>query len=254
MSPFSILIIISFGFLNAAIADEEVRSTMDELETLAIKKQWSQAIALLPELTPADRTEKYEAFVEKVAIGYLRQSAGSSPAEAMDEAEALVKKFPSLSRSKAFEEQKYQIAFQGYEKCLMTTSNLPYCEKSMMGFVKSDRNSMELAFRAGKLLNRYGFVASAVPFFSMAISTVSRNTYCSDEDVLNTITQGLTLTDSKNRLMARELADRQCWREISFHLLQSLQRSPASQLKKEACALFRKKKEQSKTNPSLCIE
>lgn len=224
-------------------AEEDSGYTMDELETLALKKAWSEIILRLPAVLPADRGSKWEDLVEQAAIGHLKDLAKESIDSSVDNAEVLVNKFPSLARSRKFEEEKYRIALMGFELCFSNKADAPECEKRLLEYVKRGRNIMELAFRAGKLVSKHGRHEAALPFYSMAITTITRPGFCPADEVLVSVINGLTSPQRKTRELAREIADRQCWGHIQPTLLKAVERQPAGLLKSEACGLLKKKGE-----------
>lgn len=236
-----LLVLAAAGPLRA---EEDTGYTMDELETLALKKSWAEIILRMPSVLPADRTSKWEDLVERAAIGHLQNLAKESISGALDESEVLVRKFPSLSRSLKFEEEKYRIALMGFELCFKSKDDAPECEKRLMTYVKQHgRNIMELAFRAGKLVSRHGRHEGALPFYSVAITTITRPTFCPADEVLVSVINGLASTNKKTRELAREIADRQCWSHVQPTLVKAVERQPASVLKVEACELLKKKGE-----------
>jgi len=122
------LCLILFSSLAGA---EEAQYTAEEIEGLAVKGSWSEAILHLPDVTTGDRGKNWEALVEKVAVGYLKSLNEESPSNAMTMVETLPQTYPSLRRSAKYRDTVDAIAYSGFKTCFSQKEGQPECFKRM---------------------------------------------------------------------------------------------------------------------------
>lgn len=229
-----------------AHAADDGTITLVDLEAMAVRKEWTELLTLLPSIDPADRTSKWDGIVEQAAVGHLKAIAVDNPSEAVVVGEELVKAFPALGRSRPFEDEYNGIAFSGFETCFSLPSSAPQCVDKLNTFVRKGRNIPELAFRAGQLVGQKRSSEEAIPFFVMAIGPLTRAAYCADTEVKRALLAGFLTTEEATFRKALKLAEKDCWGTFRPELILQMERTPASLSTKRICILFNVKKFPSK--------
>ena len=123
-------IFIAWWIAVGALA-EEARFTAEEIEGLAAKSAWAEAILHMPEVATGDRGANWDELVERVAVGYLRSIAEEDPSNAMAMVDTLPQTYPSLRRSEKYRDAAEAIAYSGFKACFAQKEGQAECAKNL---------------------------------------------------------------------------------------------------------------------------
>lgn len=237
----SLLIFSLLLLADRGAGAEEAPPTMDELDLLAAKKEWSQVLIQLPGVSPADRGPKWETLVEKAAIGHLSATAKESPSNAIQIADDLLKNFPQLFRSQEFEREKNRIAVAGFEQCYASPGDREECSRRLREYIRRSRDPVDLTIQAAKMVAKRVGPAYAVGVYSMELSAVSRDRLCTVPELKEAVLAALGSKEKKIAEEAMQVVRDHCFSQLKDTLTSAAKRSPAS-TKKRICALLSSKK------------
>lgn len=117
---------------------EEVEVTAQDIENLAAKKTWNEAMMKLEEVPAAERGKGWEALVEKVAVGYLKSIADEALSNAMQIASSLPETHTSLKKSKKYADTVETIAYTGFSECFKQKESEAECTRNLREYVEKN--------------------------------------------------------------------------------------------------------------------
>jgi len=172
---------------------EQVYSQAD-LDALVKTEGYVELVEHLADVTPSKRDARWDAAAEAGTVGYLGTFTDS--VAALTATEDLLRRFPTLKKSKAFMQKRAEVGLPGFDGCYRNGGMLD-CNKRLANFVGDDA---ELAFKAGKLVILQQNAYSAAPFFRRAVTGKVPNPAACKEETLRRATLaalGLPTTDAK---------------------------------------------------------
>lgn len=100
----ALLSLLCLACLTLSARPKMKQYTMAHLEELAQAESWGELFSHLSDIPPGKRTKKWNALVEKAAVGMLGEE--SDPSQRGSMAKDFVKKYPVLKDSEAFRESR----------------------------------------------------------------------------------------------------------------------------------------------------
>lgn len=131
-------------FLSPVLA-EETHYSAEEIEGLAAKNAWSDAMLRLPEVATGERGKGWDSLVERVAVGYLRTLSDEDPNNAMAIMDTLPQTYPSLQRSGKYRDAVESVAYTGFKSCFLQKESQAECTKNVKDYVTKHVNAPDRA-------------------------------------------------------------------------------------------------------------
>lgn len=234
--------ILSLTIACFALGVTESPISMDELDLLLAKREWSQVLLHLPGVRSADRGPKWDALVEKAAIGHLKVTSEESPSNAISITDDLLKAFPALFRSQGFEQEKNRIAILGFEACYGSRDDTEECGRRLREYIRRARDPIDLTIQAARMVARKLGAAHSVAIYSMELSAVSRDRLCALPDFKEAILAGLASKIKKIAEDSTQVVRDHCFAQLKERLSAEAKRAPASLARRRICSLLASKK------------
>lgn len=226
------LILTSFLGVNLLWASDpslEVRGvTIDELDTLARQKAWSEMVFQMKDVPPAERTAKWEALVVQASIGHLDTLANEAGADLDSTASALLDEFPSLRRSPKFLEKRTEVSLAALRKCYGNPFIEDECGQRLYDLAKRESADYSLVHQAAGIVEEKESPAAGVPFLKLVLHKGNRDKLCRDEVWQKAVFGGLGASEGVVRRQAREIASQDCWPVLKDKLVAEMNRQPSS--------------------------
>jgi hypothetical protein len=224
---------------------------MKDLEALEKQESWQEALEHLDDVPPSKRNDAWQRIAEKSGAGVLNLIDPSKEGDhrwtkpplphAVQLADAILKQYPSLKKSKIFMTARADAGLKGFKYTYSASSHTagddPWRDQ-LKEFVAADPSTGDLPLRAGKLVTSRLVAYIAIPFFKSAINGASGAGACKDNDVKSSIVSALA--DNEWTDDAKALADR-CFADVRGAMETELGKG-ADQMKKNACPIFTAKK------------
>jgi len=228
----SALVIVSFA--TPAFAHEY---ELKDLEALEKQESWQEAVQHLGDIPPSKRNDTWQRIAEKSGAGYLASQEGRATLSIADD---LVKRYPTLKKSKVFMAGRTDAGLKAFGKTYSDSRHAsgddPWLD-SLKKFVEEDTVTADLPLRAGKLITSRLVAYIAVPFFKKAI--LANVGACKDADVKKSLVSALT--DNVWTDDAKSLVEKSCFADVRGEMEAQLAKG-SDGLKTTACPIFAAKK------------
>ncbi len=224
--------------------------TMEELDALARQTSWSEMVFRLKEVPAADRNPRWEALVEKAALGQLDILSAQGGSQLGTLATSLLAEYPSLRRSRKYLDKRIEVTFAALRKCYENPFIDDECGARLLTFVQGEPRDLALVRRAAGLVAEKESHEAVLPFLKHALIKNSRDKICRDEFWQNAVLAGLDSAEEGPRKEAKEIASRDCWPQLKAPLLAELARKPNSV--RAICDLLKEKKILTSDRAKLC--
>lgn len=239
-----LMLVLSFPLRAAGDGDdlEEKRLSLEELEGLAAKGEWSQVLFHSDEIASADRGARWQSLVEKAAIGNLVFLRTSGVTGADQISLELQRHFPFLTRSKAFTDERNGSGLAAYDTCLRLEKKSSDCTSRLFDFTEQDKGDSDFQFRAGKWVARKQDAVAALRFFERVLGRVPnslKSKFCGDADLHVAVIAGLRLNPGEAAKRAASLADKECWSALEAEIEGAFDREPAGNFSQNVCPLLK---------------
>lgn len=123
---------------------EVVRPTLEQLERLAKRKEWSRILVLIKGISKPDQDLQWKSLVERASMGYLKQFSEEGASETENLAQELLREFPLLSEAQSFQNLREKLLFSEFNRCFSKKSDLPVCQKRALALMESPSTSPRL--------------------------------------------------------------------------------------------------------------
>jgi hypothetical protein len=217
-----------------------------QLEALAAAENWHELGARLSEVKPTERNERWNALVERAALGELTPFAAASsgsPDERLAAIERYYPAFPSLRSSQKFLILRSTIGLDAFGRCFDDAqgAELQKCRDRLDRFVHTAPMSAELARDAGVLVVHKLNHGNAAPFFAMAFEAPHGDLVCAAPELATAVIAGLDWPgDSVEARSALALADK-CWTSLRTEIVAELaHETPDSYYLQNSCPILMK--------------
>lgn len=235
---------------------------MKDLEALEKQESWQEAFDHLGDIPPSKRDKAWDRIAEKSAAAMLgkldekdeRGRAGYygvrfEEPRALTMSSAMTQQYPSLKKSKVFQQARIDAALKGYKNTYPfsrhSTSDDPWLD-SLKKLVADDAGQTpDLDLRAGKLITGRLVAYIAIPFFKPALQ---RNaSLCKDADVKSSIVSAIT--SNVWAADGKAMGDR-CFNDVKDGLVAEVTKKHADEQKKTVCPYL----DAHKAMPAACKE
>ncbi len=225
-------------------------ATLDDLDLLARQKAWSQLIIRMKEVPPADRTARWEALVEKAALGHIASLVVEAGSDIDATATTLLDEFPSLRRSRKYLDQRREVTLAAFRKCYDNPFLEDECGGRLLEFSKREIADIPLVRRVAAVMVERESPAAAWPLLKLVAKKINRDLLCRDDFWQTVVVGALSSSDVMVQRGGRELAAEKCWPQLKAKLVSELDRTPASL--PEICDLLREKKSLTPAQAKKC--
>lgn len=175
--------------IESDVALLDKKYTLEDLEILADQEYWDEVIEHLEDIPALNRGERWQAVVEKAAIGWLEPMLYS---ENIEEAHLKVKdffnRFKTLKKSDEAMELKEELGMKYLEICLRAKP-LRDCYNASMSLIIYHRGRVvDIARRVANLTTYERLPRGAMPFYAHGLKraggdVVAINKICDDDRV-----------------------------------------------------------------------
>lgn len=183
---------------------------MKDLEALEKQEAWHEALQHLGDIQPSKRNDTWQRIADKAAVGELNALDGHA---VLATADALMKQYPTLKKSKAFMQGRTDAGLKAFGKTFSdsrhSSGDDPWLEE-LKKFVEADTLTADLPLRAGKLVTSRLVAYLAVPFFTKAINANAGA--CKDGEVKRSLASAVI--DNVWQAEAKTLIDKGCWNDV----------------------------------------
>ncbi len=195
---------------------EEKKYTMADLEALAKSESWAELLPHLEDIPPAQRNPKWQAVVERCAIGSIKGfKKDRNPLGALVHADGLTKRYTFLKKSKAFMSIRAEAGLKGFMACF--EERYGRCDERLLPFVEED-GSFDLAVSAAQLMMKHAAHYHALPFYKLAWDR-GKARVCGAKRLAEAVLAGLSLPDDDKKVpLATSLAEA-CYAQLKDALL-----------------------------------
>jgi Caspase domain len=217
-----------------------------QLEALAKTESWHELGAHLTEVKPTERDDRWNALVEKAALGELTPLAADSsrsPDERLAAVERYYQAFPSLRGSQRFMALRSTLGLDAFARCFDDADGaaLQQCRDRLDRFVHMPPMSADLARDAGVLVVHKLNHANAAPFFAMGFEAPHGDLVCAARELATAVVSALGSPDgSLEAKSALALADK-CWPSLQREIVAEVAReTPDSYYMHNSCPVLMK--------------
>ena len=226
----ALLILVSLALASL----EEANYSVDQLEVLANKAEFHEAVFRLGDIPPGQRDARWEKVAERVAIGHMKllRQEGMAGADAV--AVELVKVYPSLRRSTEAVALRNELVLTATERCY-ATAEAADCTKRLFEFIESEKAP---AIEAAKLVAAKHAPIAALPFFTLALSPLNVASLCQEPLLQAAVKAALAEPAGALRDNGMRLAGRECWQSMRAEIEQEIDLSPAGKAALGACQVL----------------
>jgi len=238
----SLLFVLSLSFATPALTlcpglVEAHDYEMKDLEALEKQEAWHEALAHLGDIPPSKRNDNWQRIADKSAAGELASLEGRA---VLRTAEDLLKRYPTLKKSKVFMQGRADSGLKAFGKTYAdsrhSSGDDPWLAE-LQAFVEADTLTPDLSLRAGKLVTSRLVAYIAIPLFKKAVG--SNAGACKDAEVKKSLVSALA--DDVWQDDAKLIVDKSCWNDVRPALEVELAKA-GDAVKKNACPLFAAKK------------
>lgn len=120
-------------FASPLRGEDLVKTAVTDLEALAARGQWSEAMGRVEEIDAAERDTQWERVVAKIAAGHMTQLVKDKSAGRDAVAVTLSDRYPFLAHSAAFVAQRDAAIIGGYQDCVAVASKEKDCSLELTG-------------------------------------------------------------------------------------------------------------------------
>ena len=244
-----LLILLCCCFLTLALRAEEIpapleaaeprRFTLEELDNMADRGEWNQLMLNLEEVVPTQRNTRWEQIVERATLGYLKTLEGQGNG-ADRIGDSLLTRFPFLSKSSSFGRARLEGKLASLDLCYQRPKDDPACANRMMEFARANRNESNWLRQAGETVAHRQNASAAMPYYKIWIENDRKGPLvCDDANLRRALKAAIEAGDAT----ASDLSSGICWQAMRGELRTALGKKPSAKLRKNACALFRTKRE-----------
>ena len=220
---------------------------MADLNALDKSQSYEELLGHAEDVPPAQRSDAWQKLVTKAAVGYMTGlTTGSDAAEGVWTSQALVTRYPFLSKSTDFMAKRNDAAKVASDRCLKDSYRGQHCIDQMKEFLKVPGTSNEMGFQFGKIVRLHMNHYVAVPFFKWSFDQTKESDakWCGDEDLRLAIVAGLGLpTDYDDAATSRAIARDRCWAQIKPDATKALLDSPTGYVRDNTCDVMKAKGE-----------
>lgn len=228
----------------------EVRgASIEELDSLARQKAWSEMVFRLKEVPAADRNARWEALVEKAALGHL-DTLGDSEAGGI--AAALLDEYPSLRRSRKYLDKRTEVTFAALRKCYENPFIEAECSGRLLDFARKESGNKAILRRAAGIVAEKESAEATLPFLKLALAKGLPDRVCREEFWQKAVIAALGSEDAGVKGEGRTLASHDCWPQLKARLGTELDRKPSSL--GVLCEVLKEKKSLTPERKKLCPE
>jgi hypothetical protein len=229
---------------------------MKDLEALEKQESWQEILNHLEDVPPSKRNDAWTRIAEKSGAGVLNAIDPSKegdhgrygklqPPHAVALADAMLKQYPVLKKSKVFMAARADNGLKGFKYTYSNSSHNagddPWRDQ-LKEFAASDPLTADLQFRSGKLVASRLVAYVALPFFKAALNGTPGAAACKDADVKKSIVGALA--DGVWAEDAKALGEK-CFADVKADLEKELSGPDGDKLdkaKQNVCPVFAAKK------------
>ncbi len=124
--------------------------SQEDLEALEKQEAWQELLTHLGDITPAKSSERWSQLLEKSALGVLSTYKGQTE-KSWSYADAVVKQYPQLKKSKRFMEERAQLGPKGLDACLASLSSMT-CTDRAVSYPDAEPTNAQLAWSLARLV------------------------------------------------------------------------------------------------------
>lgn len=132
------------------VAEEAVRVSMLELEGMALKRQWGEALLRVDDIPVGQREEKWRKLVTKVAVGHLSELTTQASAGSDALAVELGRRYPFLGRSEEFRRRRDDAIVAAYRTCVSLESKELDCPERLLDRIGETSDDIALIARSAR--------------------------------------------------------------------------------------------------------
>lgn len=218
--------------------------TLTDLEALDKQGAWEELARHLEDIPPAKRDPKWQALLERTAVGLLGLRA-ADPASAVVTADFFTVRFPTVKKSKDFMTKRAAVGLAALETCKTAA-----CAEPFIDYVDADPKNADLAVKAGIIVAATDRPALAVAFFSRGLRTKSKD--CSHAALDRAVRLALELPPDHARVPeAQKIASQLCWDALAESLVSQFAHA-GKYYRRNTCGFLLEKKALSNVSTNIC--
>jgi hypothetical protein len=170
---------------GAANGNGKAPYTLDDLTALEQQRGWTELVDHLDDIPPAQRAAPWQGLAERGSVGLLTTLAtDKEPFAAVAAADALTKRFPTLTSSASFMAKRAEVGLEAFKVCYQRSHSGAACTDRLIGYVQADPDNTALAMAAGRLIVVNQFPYVAVRAFKLAVvGKTGRARECADPEL-----------------------------------------------------------------------
>lgn len=228
--------------LFAGDAVEEKYYSMDELEALAVKKNYTELMLALPHVIPAEKGKSWELLVEKAAIGQLSELYEKKDQAVILRAKAIVRQFPTLAHSEKFRKAKQNETAEILRDCYVNNTDKKSCTELAGYIFGTEADDISLYETIAPVVETGAGKAAVFQVYGRAIHIGNRDVLCQSNYLKSALMKAMDSAESKVATKsASEFIESSCWAVLEKEIYSRLERMPASDAKKNWCKIVKKK-------------
>ncbi len=203
--PFALVCVIA---ASGSVRGDTTLLTMDELAALDKQESWQELFTHLEDIPPTKRTDKWNLMLERSTAGILSTYESQSE-KAWGFADAAVRQYPALKKSKRFMTLHTKVGPAGLDACLEHSQMS--CVERALTFLEADPTNLDLTWSFGRSIAKRD-ASAAVRVFKRALDIRHTAKDCGDETVKHAVVSSLRLKSEDPRVAdARAIASELCW-------------------------------------------
>ncbi len=224
---------------TAAAAD---KYEMADLEALEKQGSFEELLEHLEDIAPSKRNATWSGLAERAGAQVLAAMKldEHSGEQALDLAEALLKRHPQLKQSKVFMGKRAEVGLAAfgftYSQSRHSSGDDPWLDK-MKEFVAADPLTADLPQRAAKKVQTLLVAYCAWPLWKMSVDKGA--SVCKDADFQKAIVSAFEHGLWKPEITA--VASGKCWASLKAPLLAGLEKSEEDDFAETICPLLKAK-------------
>jgi hypothetical protein len=213
--------------------------SMADLEALDRQESWHELLVHASDVPPSNRSDRWRQMVERAALGVLASHAGEAD-KAWGFADAVLRQYPQLKKSKRFMAQRAEVGVRGLEACLGATDIAP-CVGRAVAFVEAVRSDAGTGITMAEMIARH-LPSAAVGVFRRALTIRRATKDCSGELLKRSVGDALSLDSADSRVAdARAIGADLCWDGLKESLVDRFIDGNKN-FRKNSCPFLMKKK------------
>jgi hypothetical protein len=245
--------LVLIGVACARIAFADPKYSLADLESLDKQASWHELFAHAADVPPAQRSDRWEAMVERAALGVLTSHSGEADV-AWTFGDAAVQQYPSLKKSKRYMTAREQASERGLDACLKQPAvvvagrrqprDITPCVDRAVTSAEIDSGDPEGAFALAKMIE-HTLPLEAVRVYRRALAKRHTATDCIDKDLARSVGDALLLSPGDTRVLdAQAIAFEVCWDGLKEAIVDRfISESSSKDFRKNTCSYLLRKKD-----------